>query len=143
LNQVDISYIDNVADAHILAATNLATVGTAAGQAFFISQGEPVALWDWINELFRRVAVEPVRHQVSFKTAYRAGRMMEWLYSLLGLQSEPQMTRFLAEQLAKSHWFSIAKAKKILSYSPKISTSVGMDRLVEWLLQQDKPGKEK
>jgi nucleoside-diphosphate-sugar epimerase len=142
-NRVDISYIDNVADAHILAAINLATTGTAAGQAFFISQGEPVVLWDWINELFCRVAIQPVRHQVSFKTAYRAGRMMELLYNLLRLQSEPQMTRFLAEQLAMSHWFSIVNAQKILSYSPKISTSVGMDRLVEWLLHYKGPGKEK
>jgi nucleoside-diphosphate-sugar epimerase len=136
-NLVDISYIDNVADAHILAAQNLATVGTAAGNAFFISQGEPVVLWDWINELFNRAAIPPVGKQVSFGAAYKAGMIMEWLYSLLRLQSEPQMTRFLAEQLAKSHWFSINKAKRIFSYSPKISTSVGMDRLIDWLRQQD------
>ena len=136
-NLVDISYVDNVADAHVLAAENLATVGTAAGQAFFISQGEPVVLWNWINELFNRVAISPVSKQVSFGAAYKAGRIVESLYSLLRLQSEPQMTRFLAEQLAKSHWFSIDKAKKIFSYSPKISTSVGMDRLVTWLLQQN------
>ncbi len=136
-NLVDISYIDNIADAHILAAENLATIATAAGQAFFISQGEPVVLWNWINELFNRVAISPVKKQVSFATAYNAGRIMEWLYGLLRLQSEPQMTRFLAEQLAKSHWFSIDKAKRVFSYSPKISTSVGMDRLVTWLLQQD------
>ena len=136
-NLVDISYIDNIADAHILAAENLTTVATAAGQAFFISQGEPVVLWDWINELFNRVAISPVNKRVSFGAAYKAGRIMEWLYSLLQLQGEPQMTRFLAEQLAKSHWFSIDKANRTFSYSPKISTSVGMDRLVKWLLQQD------
>jgi nucleoside-diphosphate-sugar epimerase len=142
-NRVDISYIDNVADAHILAAINLETVGTAAGQAFFISQGEPVVLWDWINELFCRVAIPPVRKQVSFNAAYRVGRLMEWIYNLLRLQDEPQMTRFLAEQLAMSHWFSIAKAERIFSYSPKISTSVGMDRLVSWLLEQESLREEK
>lgn len=142
-NHVDISYIDNVADAHVQAATNLATVGTAAGQAFFISQGEPVVLWNWINELFRRVAIQPVGRQVPFRVAYGIGGMMEWLYDILRLPGEPQMTRFLAEQLAMSHWFSIDKARNILSYSPKISIATGMDRLVEWLLSQDRPGKEK
>lgn len=142
-NLVDISYVDNVADAHILAAQNLATVGTAAGQAFFISQGEPVILWDWINELFNRVAIPPVSRQVSFGAAYKVGSAIEWLYTMFRLQSEPQMTRFLAEQLAKSHWFSIDKAKKILSYSPRISTSVGMDRLVKWLLLQNNLKQEK
>lgn len=142
-NRVDISYIDNVAGAHIRAAENLATTGTAAGQAFFISQGQPVVLWDWINELFRRVGIQPVSSQVSFRVAYGLGGVMEGLYRLLRLQGEPQMTRFLAEQLARSHWFSIDKAKNVLVYSPKISTATGMDRLVEWLRQQDLPEKEK
>ena len=35
-NRVDIAYIDNVVDAHLLAAKNLREAGTAAGQAFFI-----------------------------------------------------------------------------------------------------------
>ena len=69
--------------------------------------------------------------------------MMEWLYGLLRLPGEPQLTRFMAEQLAMSHWFSIAKAKNTLSYVPKISTVDGMERLVEWLIGQDSPGKEK
>lgn len=132
-NRVDISYIDNVADAHILAAKNLVTSGKAAGHAFFISQGEPVVLWDWINELFQRVSIQPVRKQVPFNIAYRVGSALEWGYTLLRLQSEPKMTRFLAEQLAMSHWFSIAKAQQVLSYNPKVSTSDGIDRLVAWL----------
>ncbi|MHB8788921.1 MAG: NAD-dependent epimerase/dehydratase family protein [Desulfobulbaceae bacterium] len=132
-NRVDISYIDNVADAHLLAAENLAGPGTAAGQAFFISQGEPVVLWQWINDLFARVDVQPVTRRVPLTRARRAGRILEMVYSLLRLQSEPPMTRFLAEQLALSHWFSIAKAEKILGYRPLVSGRNGMDRLVAWL----------
>jgi len=43
------------------------------------------------------------------------------------------MTRFLAEQLAKSHCFSIEKAKKELGYNPRISTEEGMKRLLHSL----------
>jgi len=43
-NRVDISFIDNVADAHLLAAHNLETDATASGKAYFISQGKPVIL---------------------------------------------------------------------------------------------------
>lgn len=134
-NIVDISYIDNVADAHILAAHNLETSATAAGLAFFISQGEPVVLWEWINNLFQRVGVPQVTRRVSFNAARRIGRGMERLYALLRIESEPPMTRFLAEQLAKSHWFSIGRAQKILSFSPGISTAQGLDRLVAWLVR--------
>ena len=55
LNMVDISYVDNVADAHILAAENLFSSATAAGNAYFISQGEPVNLWNWVNDLFSKI----------------------------------------------------------------------------------------
>jgi len=132
-NLVDISYIDNVASAHLLAAENLENAASAAGQAYFISQGEPVNLWNWINELFSRLEIPPVTKQVSFGKAYAAGFVFEKLYSLFGRSEEPPMTRFLAEQLAKSHWFSMAKARRNLGYNPAVSTAEGVDRLVAWL----------
>jgi len=132
-NRVDISYIDNVVAAHLLAAENLAREGGAAGEAFFVSQGEPVVLWEWINELFSRVGVPMVSRRVSFRAAYRVGWLMEILFGLLRIQKEPVMTRFLAEQLAMSHWFFIDKARARLAYAPKVSTGEGMNRLVAWL----------
>lgn len=133
-NLVDISYIDNVAHAHILAAQNLESGGEAAGEAFFISQGEPVVLWDWINNLFNRLAVKSVNKKVSLKAAYRVGWAFEKLYGAFGLTQEPVMTRFLAEQLAMSHWFSIKKAQAILLYSPAVSSEKGLDKLIDSLL---------
>ena len=132
-NLVDITYIDNVAEAHILAAENLNSSATAAGNAYFISQGEPVYLWNWINELFVRLGIEPVKKKISFVTAYALGTLLEGIYMWFSMEKEPQMTRFLAEQLAKSHWFSIEKARHDLGYSPRVSTSEGLDRVVEWL----------
>lgn len=137
-NLVDISYIDNVAGAHLLAAENLGNSASAAGQAYFISQGEPVNLWNWINGLFRRLEIPQVTRQVSFGKAYAAGFVLEKLYSLLGRSEEPPMTRFLAEQLAKSHWFSMEKARRDLGYRPEVSTAQGVDRLVAWLGQNQK-----
>jgi len=132
-NRVDICYIDNAADAHLLAAENLAGAASAAGEAFFVSQGEPVMLWPWINDLFARVGVRRVTCGMPLARALRAGRLLELVYSFLRLRGEPPMTRFLAEQLALSHWFSIAKAKKILGYHPRVSERQGVDRLVAWL----------
>ena len=132
-NMVDISYIDNVADAHILAAENLHSVATAAGKAYFISQGEPVSLWGWINDLFKRLEIAPVTKRINARSAYVAGALLEGIYIWFGLGKEPPMTRFLAEQLAKSHWFSIDRARKDLGYTPRVSTSEGMERLITWL----------
>jgi nucleoside-diphosphate-sugar epimerase len=135
-NQVDIAYIDNVVHAHLLAAKNLAGVGTAGGHAFFIGQQEPVQLWPWINELFAKVEVPPVTSQVGLRIAKAGGWMLEKGHGLLGSKQEPRMTRFLAEQLAMSHWFSKEKAETLLGYREKVSTEVGMKRLIDWLRQE-------
>ena len=132
-NLVDIVYIDNVVDAHWLAAKNLEASATAAGRAYFISQNEPVNLWGWINGLFTELEIPKVTKQVPFVKAYAAGAMLECVYRLFSIHNEPLMTRFLAQQLAKSHWFSIAAASRDLGYEPKVSTAEGMRRLLEWL----------
>lgn len=137
-NLVDISYVDNVAHGHLLAADNLAGAGTAAGRAYFISQGEPVNLWHWIGELFSRLDIPPVRSTISYPAAYGIGALLEGFYRLTGRRDEPPMTRFLAQQLAKSHYFSIARAGTDLGYHPLVSTKEGMDRLVAALMAKMK-----
>jgi len=137
-NLVDISYIDNVAHAHLLAAGNLTSEATAAGQAYFVSQGEPVNLWNWINDLFELMKVERITKKVPYKTAYRIGASLEFIYKMTRQQNEPKMSRFLADQLAKSHYFSCDKALHDLGYAPIVSTQEGLLRTVQWLKDNDK-----
>ncbi len=132
-NRVDIAYIDNVVHAHILAAENLESEGSGSGQAFFIGQDEPVMLWQWINGLFTRMNIPPVTRKVPFVLAFTAGMAMEIAYALLQVREEPKMTRFLAQQLAKSHWFHHHKAKQLLGYRQQVSTETGLERLAGWL----------
>jgi 2-alkyl-3-oxoalkanoate reductase len=135
-NLVDISYIDNVAHAHILAARNLSGNATAGGKAYFISQGVPVNLWNWINELFAEMAIPAIQSSLSAPATYVLGGVLELLYTVGHVKKEPRMTRFVAEQLAKSHYFSIANARKDLGYEPIISLEEGMRRTVQWLKTQ-------
>ena len=129
-NLVDISYVENVALAHILAAKNLESTGTAAGKTYFVSQGEPVNLWDWVDELFVAYKVPAIKKRVPFPVAYAAGALLEAIHKLFAPSKEPKMTRFLAEQLAKSHCFSIENAIQDLGYHVKISTEEGMERML-------------
>lgn len=130
-NLVDITYIDNAAAAHIHAADALSPDAACAGQVYFISQGEPVNLWMWINDLLKRLGVPPIRRRISYKLARRVGSMMEVAYRLLRLHGEPRMTRFLASQLSQSHYFDISAAKRVLGYEPNVATAEGVDRLIE------------
>jgi nucleoside-diphosphate-sugar epimerase len=131
-NRIDTTYVENAADAHIQAADALKPGSAAAGKAYFISQGEPVNCWDWINKQLALAGLHPVRRSVSYATAWKVGACFEAIYRVFGLQGDPPMTRFLAAQMARSHYFSIARAKADFGYSPAVSTDEGMRRTAEW-----------
>ena len=132
-NLVDTVYIDNAADAHILAAEVLKTRPELSGRKYFISQGEPMPLWEMINAILEAAGLPPVRKSISLRTARRLGAVMEILYRFLRLENEPPMTRFVAEELATSHWFDIGAARRDLGYRPVVSTAEGLLRLARWL----------
>jgi 2-alkyl-3-oxoalkanoate reductase len=132
-NLVDITYIDNAADAHLLAADCLAPGSPVAGRAYFISQGEPVNCWTWINQVLELAGVAPVRRAISYRAAWAIGGLLEGVGWGVGQRSEPRMTRFLACQLATSHYFDISAARRDFGYEPRISTAEGMRRLAESL----------
>lgn len=130
-NLVDCVYIDNAADAHLLAADRLAPGSPVAGKAYFISQGDPWPLWDLVNAILQAADLPPVTRWVPPSLAYAAGWAFETAYRLLGLTSEPRMTRFLACELSTAHWFNIAAARRDLGYHPSVSITEGLRRLRE------------
>ncbi len=133
-NRVDMIYVENAAQAHLQAADALAQQNSpVAGKAYFLSQGDPVNCWQWIDALLALADLPPVQKSISFQNAWRVGGMLETAYRLLRLQGEPPMTRFLAAQLATSHWYDISAARNDFGYEPSISNAVGMQRLGKWL----------
>jgi nucleoside-diphosphate-sugar epimerase len=132
-NQVDVTYVENAADAHLLAADRLGDGSPVNGQAYFISQGAPVLLWPWINKILMALGIPVVRRKISRGVARTVGAAMEMAYTVLPLRGEPRMTRFLADQLATSHYFDISKARTDLGYAPRISTEEGLERTIKAL----------
>jgi len=133
VNLVDTIYVENAAEAHVQAAQALVDDSPLCGNAYFISQDDPVNCWEWINEILQIAGVPRVRQSISFRWAYRLGYALESFHELTNKDSEPRMTRFLAAQLAKNHYFDISRAKRDFGYSPRIGNSEGMLRLKESL----------
>jgi len=131
--KIDSIYIDNAADAHLLAAERLQPGSPIAGQVYFLSQGEPMPLWDLVNRILAAGGVAPVTRTVPFALAWTAGWLCEMVYGMLRCQDEPPMTRFLARELATAHWFDISAARCDLGYQPKIRIDEGLRRLAEAL----------
>ena len=129
-NLIDIIFIENAALGHILAAEALTDKESPVnGNAYFLSQGEPVNCWDWINEVLAMKGLPKVKRSISFSAAWMFGWTLENLYKYCRLQGEPVMTRFLAAQLAHTHYLNIAKARRDFGYVPMVSMAEGMKRL--------------
>jgi nucleoside-diphosphate-sugar epimerase len=128
-NLIDAVYVENAAAAHLQAADKLLTGSAVAGKAYFITNGEPVNCWNWIDELLALASLPPVKRGISTRGAYVAGAALEGLWSLLRRSDEPRMTRFLALQLGTSHWFDISAAQADFGYLPSVSMAEGMRRL--------------
>lgn len=133
-NLVDMIYIDNAVEAHLKACDNLNLSGPVAGKCYFVSDGKPVLLWDWIENLLKELKLPGITKSISYKHAELLGSFLESFYRLFKIKHEPLMTRFLAAQLAKSHYFNISRAKNDFDYKPIVSIEEGMKLMVSHFL---------
>src|SRR5262249_4552615 len=93
---IDSTYIDNAADAHLLAADRLSPGSPVAGRAYFIPNGEPVPVWDLVNAILAAAELPPVTRTVPAGVAFALGWVLEVVYGVLRIEREPPMTRFVA-----------------------------------------------
>ena len=130
-NLVDVTYVENAAEAHILAANALHERSPVRGRAYFIGQERPVNLWQFVNEVLRVVGAPPVTKRMPYSVAKRIAATLENVYMALGRNEEPLLTRLMAAELAKSHWFDHTAAQRDFGYRPRISIEEGLRRTAE------------
>jgi nucleoside-diphosphate-sugar epimerase len=133
--RIDTTYIDNAVDAHLLAASTLQPGATQAGQAYFISNGEPLATEDMINRLLDCAGLPPVHKRIPYAVAYAVGGLLELVYGTLRLTGEPVMTRFIAHHLSTAHWYDISAAQRDFGYRPQVTMEQGFAALRKALWQ--------
>jgi len=136
---VDSTYIDNAADAHVLALDALRKGGAVHGKAYFISNGEPRPMAEILNRILASAGIPPVERSASPAVAHVAGAVLEAVHGILGLKGEPRLTRFVARQLSTSHWFDLTAARRDLGYEPRVRLDEGFARLAAWLGARSSP----
>ena len=118
-NLIDTVHVEAAAIAHRLALERMLDRDqNASGRAYFITDGAPVECWEWIKTILQSAGLAAPERSISFAAAYRVGGVMEAMYRLLRISSEPPMTRFVAAQLGVDHYFDISSARQRLGFVP-------------------------
>ena len=53
---------------------------------------------------------------------------------------EPLMTRMVAEQLYRSHWYDLTPARQSFGYTPIVSNDEALNRTIQWWRQREVRG---
>lgn len=126
-NLTDITFIEDCVQAHLKASKALEANPAAAGRAYFISQGEPVNMWQWIREIVRRGGEAPLSRTIPAWLAFALAEISELIVKVMPGDREPFLTRFLVEEMTTSHYFDISAAKEELGYDPRFTVAEAMD----------------
>lgn len=132
----DFTYIDNLIDALVLADEALSTKPEGVnGEAFFITNGEPMGFWDFVSQVLVEMKLPPLRVALPYHVAYAAAAVAEGLDALRGgkLGTANGLSRFAVRYMCTHHYFSIEKARRVLAYDPRVTVREGIARtLATW-----------
>ncbi|MEM8729901.1 MAG: NAD-dependent epimerase/dehydratase family protein [Pseudomonadota bacterium] len=132
--RVDVTYSENAAWAFMDAAEALTDwQAPCAGRAYFIGNGAPVEIWEFMNSILADSGLPEIKGRIQFSVAYALGWLLERTWSGLKLKGEPPVTRFMACALARSHWYDPAPAERDLGYIPRIPVEEGRKEVVDWI----------
>ncbi|CAO1601053.1 hypothetical protein XANCAGTX0491_004720 [Xanthoria calcicola] len=148
-NLFDWTYVANAASAHLLASEALLIETSPvesprpriAGEAFFITNGDPMPFWDFVRAL-GEAAGYPVRKADVWVIPQGLGLAMaliaEWIVRLLSFGKQTStMNRAGIRYSCLTRTYSIDKARTVLGYNPKVDMKEGIRRSADWWLSNN------
>jgi 3beta-hydroxy-Delta5-steroid dehydrogenase / steroid Delta-isomerase len=126
---LDNTHVENAVDAHLLAAQKLReTPEIVGGQAYFVTDAEPMNGLDWFRPLVEGLGHVWPRLRVPGWLMYRIADALEWNHFLRdsGAGPQPALTRRGVLNLIRDGSFCIEKARRDLGYRPRIQAAEGL-----------------
>ncbi|GKV03714.1 hypothetical protein SLEP1_g15971 [Rubroshorea leprosula] len=136
-NIYDFTYVENVAHAHICAERALAAGGEttekAAGQAYFVTNMEPIKFWEFVSQILEGLGYERPRIKIPAIVVMPIAHVIEWAYRLFGPygMKVPQLIPSRIRLLSGNRSFDSTKAKERLGYEPLVPLQEGIKRTIE------------
>ncbi|XP_057957750.1 3beta-hydroxysteroid-dehydrogenase/decarboxylase isoform X3 [Malania oleifera] len=136
-NMYDFTYVENVAHGHICAERALASGGVvaerAAGQAYFLTNMEPIKFWVFVSLILEGLGYERPRIKIPAFVMMPIAHVVEWTYKMLATygMKVPQLTPSRIRLLSCSRTFNCSKAKERLGYIPIVPLEDGLKKTIE------------
>ncbi len=118
------AHIDNVVHGLRLGAEK-----GRGGEAYFVTDGEPLVFRDFITRLLATRGITPPDRNMPRALARIAASTSETLWGHLPLPGAPPITRMAYFLIANEVTIDISKARSELGYEPVISVDAGLDAL--------------
>jgi len=138
-NQIDIIHIDNLVDAHLAALKAMDQNPNCLGKAYFVSNGDPVIVWDFINSILTGLGLPAITKKISYRMALTLATLLSGFNQIFTPAKEPKLTPFLVKELSQSHWFNIDPAKQDLGYKPMIDSSQTLESILTAFSKNQEP----
>lgn len=131
----DFTYVTNLVDALLAADEALVPGSKVAGQAYFITNGEPMSFWAFVNGFITQLGYKPITTRLPYPMIYGIAALAEAVDTLRGgsLGNEDGLTRFAIKYLCTHHYFSIEKARRDFGYNPRVSIAEGITKTIAHL----------
>ncbi|MDM8520640.1 NAD-dependent epimerase/dehydratase family protein [Anaerolineales bacterium HSG6] len=127
--QTDLTYIENVVSALLLAQTS---PPETLGRAYNITNGQPVSMWHMITQICQRLGYPPPRRHVPFRVAYYGAGLLETAHHIFMPHREPMVTQYGVGLLGRTITLDIRAAQRDLDYQPRVSMADGLEHFLTW-----------
>ena len=126
-NEVDLTYVENVVHALLLAADAPAAVGNT----YTITNNEHPRLWTIIGRVLAHLGLPQRLRRVPLAVAWTVAALLEAVAARTG--REPLLTRYAAAILARTQTYNIRAAQFDLGYTPPVPLATGIARTLRAL----------
>lgn len=102
-----------------------------AGQAFFITNCEPLYFWDFARSVWKGLGhIPPSPWVLSPSIGLTLASLAETFSRLTG--REPGFTRFRVKFATQKRYYNAERARRLLAYEPVVGVEEGLKRTLEW-----------
>ncbi len=125
----DFTYVDNLVQALMLAGDKLEVGGTLGGQAYFVTNQEPLAFWEFVGRVLDGLGYARPKLKVPYPVAFGVAAIREAFDAVRGATpTEDRFSRFTIRYLTTHHYFDCGKAARDLGYKPTVDLTEGIKR---------------